>query len=420
MDSSKTSNVHLKRASVLLLASFTMKCKQSILLNSNTFINVAVNYLELFGSDDDFIVEHAVNAFESILKIVGWKKECEIVPELYKKLCLLLGEEYENVSYRRNDSATFLGFKNKKGTQAVITLFARSLIGNNNTIREMSIKGYRMVIIHADPETLVPIVYTITGPLLRIVIDRSYSKIREIATELMAIMISKLGIHLKPFFPHLQTALNRSMIESERPLRIKTAICLGSFAVLHMKPNSFLTELLTLYGHSSQNRAEIKDTVYFTFRMVLFAMNQEIHPAFLEELYKTIIPDKDSNVDSVRNTAALVLGSLCKHVKDYSFEKIANNHLLNVDFESDIKNLVFQVIALKTALKDCFDRFLANENLYSSLQKTVINYINSKKPQLEVYGIKCAAYIINNLLKNDNLPEKELLQVFAKVREKKR
>lgn len=432
LDASKSDNLNKKRAAIMLLTHY---CKQSKPGTTSEFNSTILTYLiDFFASNDECILSKASEAMAAIIKNLDKWQQVEVIPEVYRKLYNTLNERLpenyrrmgvftysyspltSNYRYVDNPDFYFPGFLFNKAIQALLILFNKSITGNNFELRLIGSNAHRMIVIHSSPEALKPSSMILCGSMLRLLCDHPKDDVKIIVIDVLSLLLMKMGVFLKPFYPQIQMIFFRSSFESKRALRLQAATCISRFIPIHPKPDSFLTELLALNKSCPIEPPYLKETGFFGLRLAIVTAGERFSSSVHRQLYEYANEYKEEMKNEIQQTAAPVIGALCRVVDDELLDEIGHKFLLQDEVNFIQHARKFRAIVLAIALKDAAHRTLGRNSDWSTMiHQNVLSLISSSIYQLAIYGIKCATYIIHYSLQNDLVIDKNLLHTYAKV-----
>lgn len=137
------------------------------------------------------------------------------------------------------------GFLLPKGINAVLPIFLQGLMNGTADQRTHAALAISDIIDRTNAESLKPFVTQITGPLIRVVSDRSIDVKAAILFTLNR-LLEKIPTFLKPFLPQLQRTFAKSLADpSSDILRSRAARALGSLITLTPRIDPLIAELVT-------------------------------------------------------------------------------------------------------------------------------------------------------------------------------
>ncbi|KAF4549025.1 eIF-2-alpha kinase activator GCN1-like protein [Elsinoe fawcettii] len=137
------------------------------------------------------------------------------------------------------------GFSLPKGINAILPIFLQGLMNGTAEQRTQAALAISDVIDRTSADGLKPFVTQITGPLIRVVSERSVDVKSAILLTLNN-LLEKIPTFLKPFLPQLQRTFAKSLADpSSEILRTRAAKALGTLITLTPRIDPLITELVT-------------------------------------------------------------------------------------------------------------------------------------------------------------------------------
>ena len=140
--------------------------------------------------------------------------------------------------------ANLPGFSLPKGINAVLPIFLQGLMNGSAEQRTTAALAISDIIDRSSPESLKPFVTQITGPLIRVVSERSVDVKAAIMLTLNN-LLEKIPTFLKPFLPQLQRTFAKCLADpSSEILRSRAAKALGTLITLTPRVDPIVAELV--------------------------------------------------------------------------------------------------------------------------------------------------------------------------------
>ena len=140
--------------------------------------------------------------------------------------------------------ANLPGFMLPKGINAILPIFLQGLMNGTAEQRTQSALAISDIIDRTGADALKPAVTTITGPLIRVVSERSVD-VRAAILLTLNNLLEKIPTFLKPFLPQLQRTFAKSLADpSSEVLRSRAAKALGTLITLTPRIDPLITELV--------------------------------------------------------------------------------------------------------------------------------------------------------------------------------
>lgn len=199
------------------------------------------------------------------------------------------------------------GFSLPKGISPVLPIFLQGLMNGSTEQRTQAALAISDIIDRTDAKALQPFVTQITGPLIRVVTERS-TEVKAAILLTLNNLLEKIPTFLKPFLPQLQRTFAKSLADtSSDVLRARAAKALGTLIKLTPRVDPLIAELVT--GSKTADQAVKTAMLKALFEVVSKAgktMNETSRNAILN-LIDTDVGDED---DAMAITNARLLGAL--------------------------------------------------------------------------------------------------------------
>ena len=141
--------------------------------------------------------------------------------------------------------ANLPGFSLPKGISAILPIFLQGLMNGTAEQRTQAALAISDMIDRTSADSLKPFVTQITGPLIRVVSERSVDVKSAILLTLNN-LLEKIPTFLKPFLPQLQRTFAKSLADtSSEVLRTRAAKALGTLITLTPRIDPLIAELVT-------------------------------------------------------------------------------------------------------------------------------------------------------------------------------
>ncbi|KAK7087777.1 stalled ribosome sensor GCN1-like [Littorina saxatilis] len=300
----------------------------------------------------------------------------------------------------------------KKGIAPVLPIFREGLLNGPPEIKEAAAQGLGEVITLTSPEALKPSVVNITGPLIRILGDRFTWNVKVAVLETLTLLLSKVGMILKPFLPQLQTTFVKALNDPNRSVRLKAAAALGKLIVIHVRVDPLFTELFT--GVKTSDDTSIKDTFLQALRCCLQGAGAKMADPLRKQIAQSLQSLLSSTEDSTRASAAGCFGTLCCYMPNPELTE-AMEQLMDPDTSVDWTLRHGRCCALAVALKECPDKLCALP-LRSTVVKSVSQLATSDRVPICLGGVRAVGYLLRYLTQEGSSPAEaqELSVVLVK------
>lgn len=190
------------------------------------------------------------------------------------------------------------GFSLPKGINAILPIFLQGLMNGTVDQRTQAALAISDLIDRTSDKALQPFVVPITGPLIRVVGERSVDVKAAILLTLNN-LLEKIPTFLKPFLPQLQRTFAKSLADtSSEVLRARAAKALGTLIQMTPRVDPLISELVT--GSKTSDHAVKNAMLKALFEVVSKAganMNEASRNAILG-LIDTDADDSDGKCSS--------------------------------------------------------------------------------------------------------------------------
>lgn len=225
-------NDHRKRASVnFRLSNFFSKSNVDFSRYHQDLIRVL---LISFDDSDIEVIKAAWLALSQLTKRLK-KEEMEALVFSTRQILQQVGVPGHNLP----------GFLLPKGINAILPIFLQGLMNGTADQRTHAALAISDIIDRTNADSLKPFVTQITGPLIRVVSERSIDVKAAILLTLNN-LLEKIPTFLKPFLPQLQRTFAKSLADtSSEVLRSRAAKALGTLITMTPRTDPLIAELVT-------------------------------------------------------------------------------------------------------------------------------------------------------------------------------
>jgi len=141
--------------------------------------------------------------------------------------------------------ADLAGFSLPKGINAILPIFLQGLMNGSVDQRTQAALAISDMIDRTSAKALQPFVTQITGPLIRVVTERS-TEVKAAILLTLNNLLEKIPTFLKPFLPQLQRTFAKALADtSSDVLRARAAKALGTLIKLTPRVDPLIAELVT-------------------------------------------------------------------------------------------------------------------------------------------------------------------------------
>ncbi|KAI1389275.1 translational activator GCN1 [Hypoxylon trugodes] len=289
---------------------------------ANFFANSTVDYsrynqdiiralLISFDDRDKEVVKAAWTALSEFTK--GLKKEeMEALVPSTRQTLLQVGTAGSNLP----------GFELPKGINAILPIFLQGLMNGTAEQRTSAALAISDIVDRTSEASLKPFVTQITGPLIRVVSERS-TDVKAAILLTLNNLLEKIPTALKPFLPQLQRTFARALADtSSELLRSRAAKALGTLIKFTPRVDPLIAELVT---GSKTSDPGVKTAMLKALYEVISKAGSNMGESSRTAVLSLIDMDTDTTDSAMTVTNAKLLGALIKNVPP----EIANGLLKN-------------------------------------------------------------------------------------------
>ncbi|MDA4132209.1 MAG: HEAT repeat domain-containing protein, partial [Thaumarchaeota archaeon] len=187
-----------------------------------------------FDDGDLDVVKAAWSALSELTKKLR-KEEMEALVASTRQTLLQVGVPGSNLR----------GFELPKGINAILPIFLQGLMNGTPDQRTQAALGISDIVDRTSEASLKPFVTQITGPLIRVVSERS-TEVKSAILLTLNNLLEKIPTALRPFLPQLQRTFARSLADTSSDLlRSRAAKALGTLIKFTPRVDPLIAELVT-------------------------------------------------------------------------------------------------------------------------------------------------------------------------------
>ncbi|CAG8889599.1 unnamed protein product [Penicillium egyptiacum] len=217
------------------------------------------------------------------------------------------------------------GFSLPKGIMAILPIFLQGLLNGTTDQRTQSALAMSDIIDRTRAESLKPFVTQITGPLIRVVSERSVD-IKCAIFYTLNKLLEKIPLAVKPFLPQLQRTFARGLADTtSETLRNRAAKGLGILITLTPRVDPLIAELI---AGSKTTDIGVKNAMMKALQEVVGKAGANMSEASRQAILGLIDDDASDQTDSVSITNARLLGALVKVLPTASSVPLIKNRIL--------------------------------------------------------------------------------------------
>jgi hypothetical protein len=246
------------------------------------------------------------------------------------------------------------GFSLPKGINAILPIFLQGLMNGSAEQRIQAALGLSDLIDRASPDSLKPFVTHITGPLIRVVSERS-TELKAAILLTLNNLLEKIPTFLKPFLPQLQRTFAKSLADpSSEVLRSRAARALGTLITMTPRIDPLIAELVT---GSKTTDSGVKNAMLKALYEVVSKAGSKMNDVSQNSILGLIDSDAGDADDTLNITYARLLGALIAVMPAENTLNLIKSRVLNYNFTHST------VLALNAVLLDAPERLTTPPNL---------------------------------------------------------
>ncbi|TDZ21844.1 eIF-2-alpha kinase activator gcn1 [Colletotrichum orbiculare MAFF 240422] len=312
-----------------------------------------------FDDRDDSVVKGAWTALNEFTKKLR-KEEMESLVASTRQTLQQVGVAGANLP----------GFELPKGISAILPIFLQGLMNGTPEQRTQAALAISDIVDRTSEGALKPFVTQITGPLIRVVSERS-TEVKSAILLTLNNLLEKMPAALKPFLPQLQRTFAKSLADtSSEVLRARAAKALGTLIKYTPRIDPLIAELVT---GSKTSDAGVRTAMLSALYEVISKAGANMGEASRTAVLGLIDFDTDDKDDAMIITNAKLLGALIKNVP----EEAANGLLKNRVVTTHVSHS--SVLALNAVFAESPDSLLKS-TLADDLPDLLVQGMSSKNP----------------------------------------
>ncbi|CAK7263041.1 translational activator of GCN4 [Sporothrix epigloea] len=267
-----------------------------------------------FDDRDKDVVRSAWSALSELTKKLR-KEEMEALVASTRQTLLQVGVAGSNLP----------GFELPKGINAILPIFLQGLMNGTAEQRTTAALAISDIVDRTSEAALKPFVTQITGPLIRVVTERSTDVKCAILLTLNN-LLEKMPTALKPFMPQLQRTFTKALADtSSELLRSRAAKALGTLIKYTPRVDPLIAELVT---GSKTTDVGVKNAMLKALFEVISKAGANMGEPSRAAVLGLIDMDTDVLDDSMVITNAKLLGALVKNVPAEAATGLIKNRVL--------------------------------------------------------------------------------------------
>lgn len=324
-----------------------------------------------FDDRDKEVIKAAWSALSEFTKHLK-KEEMEALVSSTRQTLLQVGVAGSNLP----------GFELPKGINAILPIFLQGLMNGTPDQRTTAALAISDIVDRTSEASLKPFVTQITGPLIRVVSERS-TDVKSAILLALNNLLEKMPTALKPFLPQLQRTFAKSLADtSSELLRTRAAKALGTLIKFTPRVDPLIAELVT---GSKTSDPGVKTAMLKALYEVISKAGANMGESSRTAVLGLIDTDTDERDDNMTITNAKLLGALLKNVPEDVALNLLKSRVMTTNFSHSSVLALNAVLLESSAL--LLDSPLA-EDLPELLSQGMSHKEVSTNPVLENLIIK--------------------------------
>ncbi|EGC41862.1 60S ribosomal protein [Histoplasma capsulatum var. duboisii H88] len=297
------------------------------------------------------------------------------------------------------------GFCLPKGIGSIFPIFLQGLLNGNVDQRVQSALAIADIIDRTSAEALRPYVTQITGPLIRVVSERSVD-IKCAVFLALNKLLEKIPLFVKPFLPQLQRTFARGLADTSSDVsRKRAAKGLGILITLTPRVDPLIAELV---AGSKTSDSGVRNAMLQALHEVVSKAGKNMSDASRNAILALIDDESNERDDAMNTTNAGLLGALVKTIPATAAVPLIKSRALTPHLShSSILNL--NALLVESAA------FLV-EKFHSETPSVISNGISNKDTFISDNSVLAAGkYLLSESITRSFETDKPLVEALANV-----
>lgn len=221
------------------------------------------------------------------------------------------------------------GFELPKGINAILPIFLQGLMNGTPDQRTTAALAISDIVDRTSEASLKPFVTQITGPLIRVVSERS-TDVKSAILLALNNLLEKMPTALKPFLPQLQRTFAKSLADtSSELLRTRAAKALGTLIKFTPRVDPLIAELVT---GSKTTDPGVKTAMLKALYEVISKAGANMGEQSRTAVLGLIDMETDEHDENMTITNAKLFGALVKNVPGDVATNLLRNRVMTTSF----------------------------------------------------------------------------------------
>ncbi|TPX16558.1 uncharacterized protein E0L32_003852 [Thyridium curvatum] len=347
-----------------------------------------------FDDRDPQVVKSAWSALSEFTKKLR-KEEMEALVPSTRQTLLQVGVAGANLP----------GFELPKGINAILPIFLQGLMNGTPDQRVQAALAISDIVDRTSEASLKPFVTQITGPLIRVVSERS-TDVKSAILLTLNNLLEKMPTALKPFLPQLQRTFAKSLADTSSDLlRTRAAKALGTLIKFTPRVDPLIAELVT---GSKTSDPGVKTAMLKALFEVISKAGANMGDSSRAAVLGLIDMETDERDDTMTITNAKLLGALVKNVPEDAAIPLMKNRVMTTNFSHS------SVLGLNAVLLESPDVLLGSA-LAEDLPALLCQGMTNKLPFIaDNFILATGKYLLSSHPKSYE-DTKEIFQTLANI-----
>ncbi|CAD6505328.1 BgTH12-00819 [Blumeria graminis f. sp. triticale] len=298
------------------------------------------------------------------------------------------------------------GFSLPKGINAILPIFLQGLVNGSIEQRVQSALAISDVIERTNGDSLKPFVAQITGPLIRVVSERSVEVKSSILFTLNN-LLEKIPALLKPFLPQLQRTFAKCLADtSSEILRNRAALALGTLIRLVPRIDPLIAEICI---GARSNHAGVKCAMLKALNEIIRKSGANMNESSRAAILCIIDTDFEDSDLSITIIIAKLIGVIIRFLPHETAANLIKNRILSAQISSS------SILALNASLSESPSSLMIN-NFGNDILPAIHKGIESKNNFISDNSVIAAGkYLLSEIRSNDFESLKATFKSLANV-----
>lgn len=346
LQSIKSDNVALKRASVILLNEY---CHHAKLMPIHTS-QILRGLIMLYTGDDPLILEQAWDALNCLTMKMDSAACIDILPDVRNAVRYAISDlKYANQEQvkkngsksdrHRQEEPLLPGFVSAKGFAPLSVVYRETIINGPPDKKELAASSLCEIISYSSITAVEASTMKIAGTVIRIlseciIKDRHPWNVKLALLDTLIMLMTKVGSKMRPFIPQCEQTLRKLLMDYHRAVRLRTADALAQLILIsdiwpHQRSEPIFIELHKLISQpsASQDNA-FRHTHLHALRLILTTTGRSLKESTRNSMLTTLASFVDNPDDSTRILGSGCLGCMCKWITNDELNRVLTKVIL--------------------------------------------------------------------------------------------